>query len=321
MEATFKRLMELFPTEATEIENVDNAYPLISTTVVPLSFTGVNARTFYAWKENGLVDLTIMKKQDETGRVWIKLNLYEFVWIKIVQCMRDFGLSYDHIKIVKDRFEIKTYMEIVNNLDEMENMWRNHLHFSEEKVQELRDVFQKLSDIMCTVYDENDPYEQQKTVLFNMIITTMMKQAKSSILLLKEKDGFRSDIMFYNGIEDIDSRMFKNIRKPHFEIPLLEIIEEFFDQPKSEEYGMQLGLFNPKEKRVLDALKKNDFKELHIKIDDKNDFIIEAIEEGNITDEQAAQVRKMLGLGNYQSINLKFRNEKNLYFKKTRRVE
>ncbi|MES2654041.1 MAG: hypothetical protein V4620_00530 [Bacteroidota bacterium] len=319
MEATFARLNELFPTEATEIENVENAYPLIKETVVPLSFTGVNARTFYAWKENGLVDLTILKKQDETGRVWIKLNLYEFVWIKIVQYMRDFGLSYDLIKIVKDRFEIKNYMEIVNNLDYMEILWRKQ--YNEEKVMELRDIFQRLSDIMSCVYDENDPYEQQKTVLFNMIITTMMKQAKSSILLIKEKDGFRADIMFYNGIEDIDSLMFKNIRKPHFEIPLLEIIEEFFEKPKSEEYGLQLGLFNPKEKRVLDALRKNDFIELHIKVDDKNDFVIEAIEEGNITDEQAAQVRKLLGLGNYQSINLKFRNEKNLFFKKTRRVE
>lgn len=320
MYATFEKILENFPLTQSQTDNLDAYFPLIKTNAVPLAFTGVNARTFFAWKQNGLVDLSILKKEDENGRKWIKLNLYEFVWIKIIQNMRDFGLSYDLIKNVKNELETKIYMVIIHQIDGIENYWRTYTDYSEEKIVELKELLLKYSDILSMTYDEDDPYEQQKTILFDLIIKTILLESKSSILIIKENDEFKVQIVFYNGLEELQQFILPLIRKPHFEIPLLEIIEDFFNEPKSEKYAEQLGLIEPKEKKVLDALRKNDFIELHIKLDQNNDLIIESINDGSITEEQATQVRKILGLNKYEEITLKYRNNKNLYFRNKKRV-
>ncbi|MES2382141.1 MAG: hypothetical protein V4538_13935 [Bacteroidota bacterium] len=313
-------LHDYFTVSADEIENLEEYYPLIKETVVPLSFTGVNAKTFHSWKQNGLVDLTILKKTDDTGRVWIKLNLYEYVWIKIIQFMRDFGLPYEVIKIMKVEMESKIHEQLLSGLEAAENYWRNELQYNEEKIQALKESYHKTANAMFMAFDPKDPYEQEKTVLFGFIKTIIVQQSMVSIILVKQKDNFLIDAIFYESPQGLAKLNYANIKRPRFEIPVKAIIEEFFEEPKSEEYGLQLGLFNAKEKRVLDALRQRDFLELIIKLNGEDDFIIEATSEGSITNEQAAYIRKTLGLGSYDSITLKHRNNKNLYFKKTRRI-
>jgi hypothetical protein len=320
MYETIEKIKEHFPISQFEMENIERYAPLIRTSAVPLSFTGVNARTFFAWKQNGLVDLTILKKEDENGRKWIKLNLYEFVWIKMVQNMRDFGLPYEIIKSVKNELETKNYLLIGQYLEGAEKYWRENTDYSDEKIVELKELFSKFSDILCITYDEDDPYEQQKTILFDIIIKTIQLKSKSSILIVKDNNEFKAKYVFYDGVEVLQPYILPTIRKPHFEIPLLEIIEDFFNEPKSVQYGEELGLIDQKEKKVLEALRKNDFIELHIKLDQDNDLIIESINDGSITDEQATQVRKILGLNQYEEITLKYRNNKNLYFRNKKRI-
>ncbi len=320
MHETFEKLKEYFPISHFEMENIETYLPLIERSAVPLAFTGVNARTFFAWKQNGLVDLSILKKEDENGRKWIKLNLYEFVWVKIIQNMRDFGLSYDLIKILKTQLEIQTHRTFVEHLPDIENHWRTQKGFSEEKIVEAKGLLKKYAAMLEMTFDLDDPYEQQKTILFNLITKTIQLQSKSSILILKDNDEFKVNVVFYDGVEELQQYILPTIRKPHFEIPLLEIIEDFFNEPKSVQYGEELGLIDPKEKKVLEALRKNDFIELHIKLNQDNDLVIESINDGNITDEQAAQVRKILGLNQYEEITLKYRNNKNLYFRNKKRI-
>lgn len=317
---TLNKLQSHFILSNSDKENMDTYFPLIKSTVVPLAFTGVNARTFHAWKENGLIDLTILKKESENGRKWIRLNLYEFVWVKMIQIMRDFGLPYEIIKIIKHQLELKIYLIITEEIEVIKETWRKDMGFDEEKIAELNLLMFELAAMYSNHYDEDDPYEQQKTMLFFIIIHTIMSQAKSSILVIKNGNEFIVEIVYYDKIEALQQNNYKVIRKPHFEIPLLEIIEEFFNESKSEDYANLLGLYNHQEKKVLNAVRKNDFLELHIKLDKNNDLIIDSINDGNITDEQARQVRKILGMSNYEEITLKYRNDKNLYFKNKTRI-
>ena len=47
---------------------------------------------------------------------------------------------------------------------------------------------------------------------------------------------------------------------------------------------------------------------------------IDVITSENITDEKAIHIRKILGLNEYDEINLKYRNSKNLYVKNKKRL-
>ena len=97
------------------------------------------------------------------------------------------------------------------------------------------------------------------------------------------------------------------LKKPHFEIPLLDIIENFFGQPKSEEYAEQLGLYDLKELQLLETIKKKNFKEIKIHYNKNNELMVEVIKDGSITDEKASQIRKILGLNQYDEITLTYR--------------
>lgn len=67
---------------------------------------------------------------------------------------------------------------------------------------------------------------------------------------------------------------------------------------------------------VIKAIREKDFKEIVIKQDEKKEsIIIEVEKDGVIIDEKAKEVKRILGLNEYSEVTIKFRNDKNLYFK------
>src|SRR3954471_12465116 len=63
--------------------------------------TGISPRVFNNWKKLGLLP------QASTERKWNKFSFTEFIWLKIVQELREFGLSIEKIlKVRKLLFEI-----------------------------------------------------------------------------------------------------------------------------------------------------------------------------------------------------------------------
>jgi hypothetical protein len=73
--------------------------------------------------------------------------------------------------------------------------------------------------------------------------------------------------------------------------------------------------------KVIEAIRKRDFKEITIKLESKKETIIIEIEkDGNILDQKAKEVKRILGLNEYSEVTIKFRNDKNLYFKNKTRI-
>jgi hypothetical protein len=73
--------------------------------------------------------------------------------------------------------------------------------------------------------------------------------------------------------------------------------------------------------KVIEAIRKRDFKEIIIKLDgNKKTIVIEIEKDGNILDQKAKEVKRILGLNEYSEVTIKFRNDKNLYFKNKTRL-
>ena len=60
-----------------------------------LGDTGVSARNLNHWKQKGLLPL---KRQGG----WTNFSFLEYIWLKIIQSLREFGLSLDALEKVKD---------------------------------------------------------------------------------------------------------------------------------------------------------------------------------------------------------------------------
>ena len=61
---------------------------------MPLQLTGVSPRTLTSWKRKQLFDYP--------DNIRVKLNFKDFLWLKIIQTLRDFGISLNVIQSIKE---------------------------------------------------------------------------------------------------------------------------------------------------------------------------------------------------------------------------
>ena len=314
----FNTGLKAFGMTLQDIERMEAYYPRILESIVPLSLTGVPPRNFFAWKENGLVELSAVS--DSEGRKNVRLNLIEYIWVKTIQVMRDFGLSYAVIKEVKAMLFTKFYQIYETHLEEIEKMYRENLDADQALVEEiLVEVREQIEREKITDILMEGPLIEQ-SLLYTIVCGSILANVRYTLLIVKVEESFIIDFKLHDSIPYVPNYVSPYHMKPHLSIPVFTLMEDFFGTPKSEKVAEVFGFIDAKEKKVLEAIRKKDFLELHIKLDSKNELIIDAIKDGNVTDDQATKIRKILGLSSYEEVTLKYRNEKNLYFKNKKRL-
>ncbi len=315
-----EKILELYKTkfnlQLEDLQKMDLLYPRINESVVPLSLTGVTPRNFYSWKENGLIPYFDSNSDEE--RKWVKLNVINYLWIKVIQSLRDLGVSYEGINSVKEILFTNSMYEITN--PDFERLMKENFDLNEEEIETFRLSQYFFADLFHQALNEGKVSEIELTLLNQIITQILLDNSQISLIICKKNNSFIVDLYVYKGRFDFVNKYSSQLRElPHIEVPLNNLLEGFFDEPKSEKYAEIFGLINVKEKKVLDAIRKNDFLELHIKRDSSGELFIETIKDGEITDEKATLIRKILGLGDYQEVTLKYRNNKHLYFKNKKR--
>lgn len=292
-----------------------NKLPRAVEQLIPLSFTGISHRNFHHWKES---DLITLPEPVEKSRVNVRLNLAEYIWIKLVEYLRNVGLS---IKLIR---EIKTYLFqdalsylIKNDLEEDEKL--NEIIKSNPK---LRSTLYYLKTKKKELENLPDHYRIYSS-LFGGIVTRsfLFKENVQLNILLHETNGqFHPEVIISGGYYDelfkydVEANQFNN--KPHIRIPILSLFHEFFKSDVHMDYSNKIGLLTKEEEELISIIKDNQFKEISIKKSKDERFIIDIINDDEIMNEKLAELRKLLGLKQYQEITLVHRNDKHAYVKK-----
>ncbi len=310
MSSIFEKALHL---ESDHFEKAEMLHPKILATIVPLSLTKISPRNFYHWKENGLIDLSL---ENESGdRKWVRFNLIEYVWVSAIEVMRDFGLSYDIIKKVKKVLHTNHFQSMIDNREKNEKMFEQYLELNKEELEEFIELQRYIAEEGLRMCKDNEISEFESTILFNIVTSILIHGKPSSILIYRKEGEFHVEFIQY-GINDPITKVGAHAKEyPHLEIPINSLISEFLKEPKSEKYAEVFGMINAKEMKVLDAIRKKDFIEINIKYNKKDELIIETIKDGEINDEKATFIRKLLGLNKYEEISLTYRNDKKLYIK------
>jgi hypothetical protein len=293
-------------------------YPRILEGIIPLSFTGVTPRNFFSWKESGLIEINIT--DGLKGRKNVKLNLLEYVWVKAIQVMRDFGLSYSLIKDIKAILYSSIFRLVEDNILQFELGIKRLFIDEPEKGEDFMTLLRRAMDENIGVEPSIFDKSIEQSYLYAIIGSSILLNNNASIIIYRKDGDFGIGISQQKGTFLPDPENLSMLELPKLTIPIYPLIEGFFNEPKSERIAESFGLINPKEKKVLDAIREKDFLELHIKLDNNNELIIDAIKDGNVTDVQATNIRKILGLNSYEEVTLKYRNDKNLYFKNKKRL-
>jgi len=310
MSKIFEKVLRL---NDDHFEKVEMLHPKILETIVPLSLTKISPRNFYHWKENGLIELS--QENDSEDRKWVKFNLIEYVWVSAIEVMREFGLSYEIIKKVKNELFANHFQYLIDNRERHEKMFEQQLGLNENELKEFILFQRNVAEEGLRMYDENEISELESSILFNIVTSILLQEKPCSLLIYRKEGEFHVEFMQYSLNDPITKVGFLAKEYPHLEIPINNLISEFLNEPKSEKYAEIFGMINAKEMKVLEAIRKGDFVEINIKYNKKDELIIETIKDGEITDEKATYIRKLLGLNKYEEISLTYRNDKKLYIK------
>jgi DNA-binding transcriptional MerR regulator len=296
-------------------ETIEVIFPKITERRANLSMVGVNARTYNHWRLIGLVGEMAI---DGEPKQWVKLNIYDFVWLKIIQALREFGIPLDTIKSLREELDVNFIAEVINELDDYAQFLREQSKVSEERIkQEINNI-----KILANTIQDLEPEDKHLvSVLGSLIHKILLTGSDAYIVIYKSQEGFGFGTYTFSNINDFSKFYSEWFKVPHLTIPLANIIDHFMQEPKNEVNLEVWGFINKNEKKVLDAIRNNEYKEITItKVNGEESPIIEVLSIGNITEEKAKDIRRLLGLNQYEEITLKYRNDKNLYFKNKKRI-
>ena len=108
-----------------------------------------------------------------------------------------------------------------------------------------------------------------------------------------------------------------DLTKPHIRLSIKFFLNEFIQSDELQKIFVPT-ILNANEKDVLKALRK---KNTSITIKKREGEIVRIVstDEGTISDERAKEIRKILGLRNYEEITFSTRDDKTLTFTKTQK--
>jgi len=269
---------------------------------IKLRDTDFKSKTFHYWKMNGLISFVAEGK-------WAEISFIEYLWLKVLESMRDFGCSIKLMqKIYYDQF-IKAYEEDlskntlidnivfykslskIRNLDEQETL---RLHYCEQTL--------------------NDPY-------INIILRTEISYFYQMVSVCIET-GTEAGIIIYQDETYVmlgDNNMLVDRARPHIYIPISHFIADLFIDEGKVKFINQLRLFSEDELRLVKELRNNNVERVTIVYDKEARKVtkIEYDKTGLMNGDKAKEVMRILGLRNYSGIQLKTRTGTSLSFTKT----
>ena len=274
--------------------------------IIPIYEVGVEKKYISYWRREGL--LTFIEK----GR-WGRISCVDAMWLMILDALRRFGVGTTTMKRLNDYFFQRAHDDDVPR----RNLLKNKAILEKRKA-------------ACAITNE----DQQ-------LLDTINEQLQNEILLY----AFRWDINYFSNLitysintkteaailifhdEQIVEQVFGlhntfpvkpvNFSAPHIKLSLTYFLKTFIASEGLEEFLMITQLFNDREKEVLRAIRNKKIDEIIIEMSNGEIRRIESSRNGQITGEQVNEIRRVLGLKNYERVQIDVRNEKTLSFRRT----
>ncbi len=296
------------------IQRIETELPRITERKVNLHQTGVDTRNFHHWKISEIVPK--FESENMGKRSWVRLNLYDFVWVMIIKTAREFGVPIPLLKEMKELFYTNVLKEMIEDKEELFN------YLTESKVLD-NDQIEAFKGLIMLLDEEENQIDETEfylvTLLGMSVNEVLFKGSTLAVVFYKKNEQFVYDVLENGRMAKLSSEE-SIMNYPHLVIPILPLISEFMGDESNEPVMEYWGFINKHEKKVIDALRKNDFTEIVIKKKKDGTLVIEGTEEKDVMDEKARVLRRILGLKEYDEITVKYRNDKHIYVKNIKRL-
>jgi hypothetical protein len=305
MNDTLKLLQNKY---GVDINMLSKFYPKMKERVIPLSATNITPRIFYHWKRIGIIDYPT----NEEGRAWVKLNLFEYVWLSVCVILRNFGVSLPIIKQIKEEMYEDIAREIINNKQKIIDFMKTNLKFNDEI--SMSDMYDVIEYVEKEYYSFPEEYKVFTTTLGVALSSILLYQKEVCLLIHNDLNETKKQIIVYKTLEQLYSGIKEQINRPLIMIPFRSIVSDFLKESKNDIYLNSFELLTLDERKILAAIKDRDFLSIEIKLSqDKKELVVYKTSDFDIKDEKVKDIRIMIGLKEYDNITLTQRNNKHLY--------
>lgn len=312
----------------TNTMNFYDFYPRIFEKKIPLNLLHISSRNYINWKKENL--LISMKESNINGdekRERVLLNVFDTLWLLIIKELREFNVDFPTIRAVKDimysNIEIDQDKLNSKSIQELTNSILKHVPG------ELKEAIKSLllDGSFLTVFDKI--IDQKNHVLFQNIggiFSDVFLRNISVSLIIKKKEGFVDVIFLKNDYDNLNTNaqlvnlVSKTLINDTFiNVPIIPLFEKMFENTSFDKYNFHFDLFNENEKKIINALNDDLCKEIKINKHQSGDITLNLTFEEDIKNNHAKEVRRILGLKQYEKIELVYRNDKHLVINNTRR--
>ena len=214
-----------------------------------VSNTGISYRTINHWNEKGLIRCN--RKNEGGDR---RFSFADFVWIKIVNELRSFGVSIPTIKKITD--EIYTHLPIQKIFEIINNNYESVKNLCGQDNDDFLE-FLKNKD-----YENVDLTDIKISYLHLLIADAISGREPMSIIVIKSGEWFPfnpTKEKLYSD-EVINKRRFSS----HISICLLDIIFQFFKSETVIRFMKDFKLISPLEQKMLDELERVSFNKVKV---------------------------------------------------------
>lgn len=300
-----KFLQDNFDINYNELPNL---YPKLKERIIPLSATSVTPRIFYHWRRKGIIDYPISKE----GREWVKLNMFEYVWICVCVILRNYGVSLANIKEIKDEIFVDFYQELLNDKPKFFKRLKQNLQIKDQlSPSDINDFLTLFEHESNNIPEE---YKVFKTILGGALNAILLSNSEASLMIQDDKGELKIFLVVYKTLDQLYSYINPYLHRPLLMVPFRSIVSDFLKESDNDYYLKSFELLTLDERKILTALRSNDFKSIEIKRShDKNDVTVHKDFEFDIKGEKVKDIKIMMGLNDYDTIKLVLRNDKHLY--------
>ncbi|MDQ6755604.1 MAG: hypothetical protein M3004_01600 [Bacteroidota bacterium] len=247
----------------------------------------------------------------ETG--WQRFSLIEFVWLKIISQLRNFGLSLEKLKNLKTQIfnkEIDTYKQLfINSISAFDGEIANK--------DAVLQVFKK-KNIDEKIWKQ--VLQELQISAFSILLLQVLIYNHNVCLVIDEKNecSFMALQDMENEKRKTNQEALNNLTNSSFIIiNIRKILHDFFSNENinyDNEY--LLGFLNKKEKEIIEKIRLGGIKQINITFN--NDKPVQMNLTKVIAPEEAInKVSRILKKGEFQEIKLKHSDGKLSYYEQT----
>jgi len=276
-------LLEKLSNEKSMMEFVSFIDSLLEP-IFSISALNLTRQELNQWKAEGLI-----KSNDSELREWVRVNFFDFIWLKMVDIMRQFKIPFTVIhKLKKEFFEIddQDLKKLLSNAYEQgkeETPKGPVMDFLESEV-----VLRDYPPAVIALFKRYFPP-------FNLFIFGLMIE-RSPISILVNADG-QTVYLNPNQLSEtnVTETLVAFLSKPFIGVPMHALLDEFYDNPKIKlAEQQQVCNLTKLETKVLGLLRKENIKEIRIRFNQQL--------RGQITIEHVNYVNPGMLLKNVQDI-------------------